>query len=176
MRYSALPCTLSLILETKIVLSPCRFLMTSALTSDNQLRRASHTHTSNTPQVIFTLGVWHTQGRWGEENEFVLNRGISVIFSGGFCWLLLCLSSGRSQEEGRKKKGTKLEWIQVQGGKNRASIRQAGHRTCQDGPWLHWCVLWESCQVLFHNYGLLRVWQGLYACSLLLLMEYKWIK
>lgn len=92
----------SLILETKIVLSPCRFLMTSTLTSDNQPRCTSHT--SNTRQVIFTLGVWHTQGHWGEGNEFLLNRGVSVICSGEFCLLLLCLSSGRSQVEGRKKK------------------------------------------------------------------------
>lgn len=41
-----------------------------------------------------------------------------MICSGEFCLLLLCLSSGQSQEKGRKKKkGTKLEWLQVQGGK-----------------------------------------------------------
>lgn len=58
-----------------------------------------------------------TQGHGGEGNEFLLNRGVSVICSGEFCLLLLCLSSGRSQEVGRKKKASKLEWLQVQGGK-----------------------------------------------------------
>lgn len=82
--YSALACTFSLILETKIVPSPCRFLMTSALTSDNQALHASHTYTHQTHDRWFLLWEFgaHTYSgspRW-EEWASVKQRRLCDLF------------------------------------------------------------------------------------------------